>query len=99
MRKLFLTTIAVFFSINTLSAQNSNLGSWNILNLKYSYDEKWSAFGEAQLRSLQFYSDFHYYEYKVAINYKLHKNVKLTLGAGSYQTYKEGGNFVLPKKL
>ena len=97
MRKLFLTTIAVFFSINTLSAQNSNLGSWNILNLKYSYDEKWSAFGEAQLRSLQFYSDFHYYEYKVAINYKLHKNVKLTLGAGSYQTYKEGGNFVLPK--
>jgi hypothetical protein len=97
MRKLFLTTIAVFFSINTLSAQNSNLGSWNILNLKYSYDEKWSVFGEAQLRSLQFYSDFHYYEYKAAINYKVHNNVQLTLGAGSYQTYKEGGNFVIPK--
>jgi hypothetical protein len=59
--------------------------------------KKLSFFGEAQLRSLKFYSNFHYYEYKGGINYKVHKNVKLTLGAGSYQTYKEGGNFVLPK--
>ncbi|MFM9028913.1 MAG: DUF2490 domain-containing protein, partial [Bacteroidota bacterium] len=25
------------------------------------------------------------------------KNISLTLGAGSYQTYREGGNFELPK--
>ena len=56
-----------------------------------------SVFVEAQLRSLQFYSNFHYYEYKGGINYSPHKSVKLTLGAGSYQTYKEGGDFVLPK--
>lgn len=56
-----------------------------------------SVFGEAQLRSLQFYDDFHYYEYKAGFNYKALKNLKLTLGAGSYQTYKEGGNFVVPK--
>lgn len=97
MRILFLTTIAVCFSINTLSAQAFDLGSWNILNVKYNIDEKWSFFGEAQLRSLKFYSNFHYYEYKGGINFKVHKNVKLTLGAGSYQTYKEGGDFVLPK--
>jgi hypothetical protein len=97
MRLKSLIIIMLCFSIHTISAQAVELGSWNILNLKYSYDEKWSFFGEGQLRSLQFYSDFHYYEYKVGINYKFHKNVKLTLGAGSYQTYKEGGNFVLPK--
>lgn len=56
-----------------------------------------SVFVEAQLRSLKFYSDFHYYEYKGGINYSIHPHVKLTLGAGSYQTYKEGGDFVLPK--
>ncbi|MBL0051877.1 MAG: DUF2490 domain-containing protein [Bacteroidetes bacterium] len=67
------------------------------MNLKYNYSNKWSVFGEAQLRSLKFYSNFHYYEYKGGINYKVHKNAQLTLGAGSYQTYKEGGNFVLPK--
>ena len=77
--------------------QNFDLGSWNIVNFKYNFNEKFSVFGEAQLRSLKFYSNFHYFEYKGGINYKVHKNVKLTLGSGSYQTYKEGGDFVLPK--
>lgn len=97
MRILFLTTIALCFAMNTLSAQTFDLGSWNILNVKYNLHERWSFFGEAQLRSLKFYNNFHYYEYKGGVNYKMHKNVKLTLGAGSYQTYKEGGDFVLPK--
>jgi long-subunit fatty acid transport protein len=87
----------LYNSINTLTAQTFDLGSWNILNVKYNFDEKLSFFGEGQLRSLKLYSNFHYYEYKGGINYKVHKNVKLTLGAGSYQTYKEGGDFVLPK--
>jgi hypothetical protein len=97
MRILFLTTIAFYFLVNPLSAQTFDLGSWNILNLKYNLDEKLSLFGEGQLRSLKFYGNFHYYEYKGGFNYKVHKNVKLTLAAGSYQTYKEGGDFVLPK--
>lgn len=78
-------------------AQTIDLGTWNILNLKYNHNEKWSIFGEAQLRSLKFYDNFHYYEYKGGLNFKAHKNLALTLGAGSYQTYREGGNFVLPK--
>jgi Protein of unknown function (DUF2490) len=95
---LFLIRLVVlFFSVNMVSAQTFDLGSWNILNVKYTYDQKWSFFGEAQLRSLKFYSNFHYHEYKGGVNFKTNKNVQLTLGAGSYQTYKEGGNFVLPK--
>jgi hypothetical protein len=100
-RSRFLITAAqvVFLciSINTASAQYADLGSWSILNLKYNLDNKLSFFGETQLRSLKFYSNFHYYEYKGGVDYKVHKNVRLTLGAGSYQTYKEGGDFVLPK--
>jgi len=82
---------------NKSSAQNFELGSWNILNLKYNIDDKWSVFGETQLRSLKFYDNFHYYEYKGGVNYKAHKNATLSLGAGSYQTFKEGGNFITPK--
>ena len=89
--------IIIISCVKSLKSQNSNLGSWNIINVKYSFNAHWSAFIEGQLRSLKFYSNFHYYEYKGGINYKVHKNVKLTLGAGSYQTYKEGGDFVLPK--
>ena len=96
MKKILLIIIILVLSVNGF-AQNYELGSWNILNLKYNYSKKLSAFGEAQLRSLKFYNNFHYYEYKAGINYKAHKHVRLTLGAGSYQTYKEGGNFVLPK--
>jgi hypothetical protein len=97
MSKLLVTTFAFCLLLNTLLAQTLDLGTWNILNLKYNHNDKLSFFGESQLRSLKLYNNFHYYEYKGGINYKVHKNVKLTLGAGSYQTYKEGGNFVLPK--
>jgi hypothetical protein len=95
MRVIFL--FLFYFSLNSSIAQNFDLGSWNILNVKYNSDEKWSLFGETQLRSLRFYNNFHYYEYKCGVNYKTHNNVLLTLGTGSYQTYKEGGNFVVPK--
>ena len=78
-------------------SQKFDLGSWNIVNLKYTMSNKWSAFGEAQIRSLKFYNHFHYYEYKGGINYKANKQLQFTLGAGSYQTFREGGNFVTPK--
>jgi hypothetical protein len=94
-----LLVIILFFSSygKNCFSQSPDLGSWNVLNLKYNVDKKWSVFGEAQLRSLKFYNHYHYYEYKGGINYSIHKNVALTLGAGSYQTYKEGGDFVKPK--
>ncbi len=72
-------------------------GSWNVINLSYALHPKWSLFAEGQLRSLRFYDDFHYYEYKGGVNFKAMKSLKLTLGAGSYQTYREGGSFVRPK--
>jgi hypothetical protein len=82
---------------NSSFSQRYDLGSWNILNLKFNSNQKLSFFGEAQLRSLKFYNNYHYYEYKGGFNYKLNKSVQLSLGAGSYQTFSEGGNFVLPK--
>jgi Protein of unknown function (DUF2490) len=93
----FTIIIMLCLPVNNLTAQNFDLGSWNILNLKYSISDKWSVFGEAQLRSLKFYRNFHYYEYKGGINLRMDKKLAVTLGAGSYQTYKEGGDFVLPK--
>lgn len=80
-----------------LFAQSAGIGSWNILNIQYKLDDKWSGFFEGQLRSLKFYDHFHYYEYKGGVNYKAFSNLKFTLGAGSYQTYREGGSFALPK--
>jgi hypothetical protein len=97
MRNLVVCTVVFFLWVGSAVAQTNALGSWNILNLKYTHTEKTSFFGEAQLRSLRFYDHFHYYEWKGGVNYKIHKNAKLTLAAGTYQTYKEGGDFVVPK--
>ena len=97
MKRVSLITLLLIFSTPIIIAQNFDLGSWNIVNLKLNVNNKWSLFGESQLRSLKFYNNFHYYEYKAGFNYKFHSNATFTLGAGSYQTYREGGDFVTPK--
>lgn len=97
MKQLYWVMAFVLCFVASGFSQSFDLGSWNIINVKYNIDKKWSVMGEAQLRSLKFYRNFHYYEYKGGINFNAHKNVKLTLGSGIYQTFKEGGNFVLPK--
>jgi hypothetical protein len=85
------------FFMNKLYAQNSDLGSWNILNVRLVHTKKLSYFAEGQIRSLKFYDNFHYYEIKGGVNFKVNEGFQLTLASGSYQTYKEGGNFVTPK--
>jgi Protein of unknown function (DUF2490) len=77
--------------------QETDLGSWNIINIKYNVDKKWSFFAEAQLRSLKFYDNFHYHEFKGGAMYQFHPNLNFAIAAGDYDTYKEGGNFVSPK--
>ncbi len=96
LQRILFTALFCFMSYFVF-AQTNSLGSWNIVNLKYIINEKWSFFGEAQIRSLNFYSHFHYHEYKGGVNYKAHPNVLITLAAGDYDTYKEGGNFKFPK--
>jgi hypothetical protein len=87
----------IIFYPSIIVAQSSGLGSWNIINVKYVINEKWSLFSEAQLRSLRFYSNFHYHEIKGGVNFALNDHILFTLAGGNYQTYSENGNFALPK--
>lgn len=95
MIKKFVLLLIIFPSF--MQAQTKGLGSWNILNVKYTVNKKWSLFSEAQLRSLGFYSNFHYHEIKGGANFTLNEYVLFTLAGGNYQTYSENGNFALPK--
>ncbi len=89
--------VLLLFSLQICKAQKIDLGTWQFINGKYNLNKNWSLFCEVQLRSLKFYTQFHYHEYKGGFNYKVHPNVTLTLAAGKYDTYKEDGNFRLPK--
>jgi hypothetical protein len=94
MRYFFIITVCL--TLNSVFSQ-VDLGSWNTLNVRYNHSKKYSFFAESQLRSLKYYRNFHYYEYKGGINYKFHENAVITLAGGRYQTFQEGGNFVTPK--
>lgn len=97
---LIVAYIALALSVLGLVTKcKGQLGSWNILNVKYNFNQKFSLFAEGQVRSLRFYDQFHYHEYKGGFNYKVHPSTMLTLAAGHYDTYKEGGNFVTPKNI
>jgi hypothetical protein len=93
----FISLLFLVGSSFVVKSQESTLGSWNIINMKIPVRKNWSIFGESQLRSLSFYQQFHYYEFKAGISFVPLKNLSLTIGAGTYQTYAEGGNFKLPK--
>lgn len=91
--------IALFiFFITAKTISQNELGSWNIINISLKMNQKTTVFTEAQLRSLSFYNEFHYYEYKAGVSYKLNPNFSLTSGIGSYNTFSEGGNFKLPSQ-
>ncbi|NTW33312.1 MAG: DUF2490 domain-containing protein [Bacteroidetes bacterium] len=95
---LFLGITVFLLAPLNAQCQYTALGSWNITNVKYKINERWFVYGEGQLRSLQFYDDFHYFEYSGGVNYKLSKNMNLAFAIGDYNTFSEGGNFVRPKK-
>lgn len=90
-------SVIMFCSSIILFAQDDGLGSWNILNLQYKWNDRLSGLVEGQVRSLKFYDNFHYYEYKGAVTYKAMHGLRLALGAGRYVTYRPGGDFVTPK--
>ena len=87
--------LVVLFIINSIAA-NAQLGTWNIINVKTNLNQSWSLFGEAQVRSLRLYNQFHYYEFKTGATFNINKNFSLQAGFGNYDTYAEGGNFKTP---
>lgn len=98
-RKAHYLILGICFTILSpeIGISQTDLGTWNILNVKYSFNKKVSIFGEGQIRSLSTYSNFHYHEYKGGVNYKPIQQLMFTIGLGDYDTYAEGGNFESPK--
>lgn len=96
--RFIVTFLAVFSLFSTLSAQKNDLGSWTMVNARITGRSKWSGFFEAQARSINFYDNYFYYEYKGALLYNLSKDFSLGTGVGNYHTFTEGGNFTSPQK-
>ena len=100
MNKSYLTSnlLIAFILFCSMQIHAQDAGSWNILNVKKNQDQRWSLFGEVQLRSLGFYQQFHYYEYKGGFNFKVQPQIQLSMGIGKFNTFSEGGDFKRPMK-
>lgn len=90
--------LTVFFLLVTTAgiAQRSHFGSWNTITTRVTFNEKWGAYNELQLRSQSFYDDHYYHEVKGGVSYSINKNFTVLLGVGDYQTYSDGGSFEKP---
>lgn len=95
-QKFILLCLVLLVVSNSTAYSQRPLGSWNILNTKLNFDDHWSVWAEGQLRSLQFYDEFTYYEVKGGVTYSLKQNVAFTIGIGHYETFTAGGNFEQP---
>jgi hypothetical protein len=93
---LKLLVVLVFISL-PIKDFGQALGCWNSLNISYDNGKKWSFSSEAQLRSLQFYKNYNYHEYKGIVGYKLIPSLQTSLVFGRYTTFGSGKTFQNPK--
>lgn len=84
----------ILLAAHQISAQE--IGSWNVIDVRKNTDKKISYQLEAQLRSLKFYSNFHYHELNFTANYRYDNNLVLSVLLGKHNTYTEGGDFLKP---
>ena len=93
----FKQTLLFLFILSPLSIFSQSLGCWNTLNINFDNGKKWSFSTEFQLRSLQFYKNYNYNEYKGFVTYKIMPNLQASIVLGRYTTYGNGKTFQNPK--
>lgn len=82
----------LFLAAPFLYAQSSfkpHVSNFNMMSFTYKHNEKWQAYLELQMRSIEDFMLPNYYEVKGGIGYNLNKNNQLFVGTGRYGTYKE----------
>lgn len=87
------TVLIVLLLSFSAHSQTPGMGTWNLVNVKTSFNKNWGAFFEAQVRSQGMFSNFSYHEYKGGIGYNVTSNFNITVAAGQYVTYRPYGNF------
>ena len=88
--------LLILLLIITTNLCSQEFGTWNVIDFRKSTNKNISFQLEAQVRSLQFYKNFHYNEINFTTNYKFDNNLILSILFGKHNTYSEGGNFKSP---
>lgn len=80
-------------AVHFVKAQKKDWGSWTTINVKETFNPRWSVYTEFQLRSLSPAEKFYYYELKGGLTYSFLEKYSFTLGTGLYTTFEERPEF------
>ncbi len=95
--KSLLITVTILALYFTVSAQTTNVGTWNIVDLYYKFNPHTTLWLETQTRSQNLFTDFYYHELKAGMFYNFPKyRSTIFFGGGRYTTYNFSGNFKSP---
>lgn len=92
--KAAILLVALFF-ISTFHAQ-SQVGTWENVNMYFALSTKWETRAELQLRSQRAFQNHNYIEYVFSTAYRLNSHISFFAGMGGYETFAAEGNFKLP---
>lgn len=76
-----------FLALQQSVFAQSSLGTWNIFNVRYNQNDKWSIWTEEQTRSWKVFNTFFYHEVKGGFEYNMNKSFSILGGIGRYATY------------
>jgi hypothetical protein len=96
--KYAVVLLLTFFTCFSAKSQTTDkrLGGWDILDVFYAPNKKYTAWFETQTRSQNFFHDFYYHEFKGGLFYNLANTNSFFVGLGEYTTYSPGGNYKSP---
>ena len=98
-RRILSLTLIFLMPCLRLSAQsNHEPGSWTSLGFNYNINDKLKVLSETQLRSLDMYNMFYYYELRASLRYTPFHWISVASGLSHHNVYKSDGNFSNPSR-
>ncbi len=85
---LTLLLLAIVITAQTTEFK-PHVSNFNMMSFTYKHNDKWQAYVELQMRSIDDYMLPNYYEAKGGIGYNFIKNNQIFVGAGRYGTYRD----------
>ena len=82
-------SLLVFLICFTVSAQQENISSYNVINIQVKLSDRFFVYSEGQLRGSKDFSYPDYYEIKGGVGYKISDHHKPLLGIGRYVNYRD----------
>ena len=89
MKRIVFWFVLLGISVQAQTDFKPHVSNFNMTSFTYKHNKKWSAYIEAQARSIEDFMLPNYYEVKGGPTYHINKNNAVLIGVGKYGTYRD----------